>query len=900
MRLAQQHLPDALCTEQVRMLYAGLPLSLLLTVINASILATMQISILGQAMGLGWLLAIVLVTVVRALLVLGYRRARPDQAQSLIWLQRFRVAALSAGVTWGAAGWFLFTPNDIAHQAFLAIVLVGTAAGATSLSVDRPAAFSFLLPLLLPLIVRLLGDGQPLSLAMGAMGLLLLPMLGMNAHRLHRSIVDNLHLRLAAEPRERALRESEARWQFALNGAGDGMWDWNTQTNEVFFSSRWKAMLGYVDADIGTAVIERDSRVHPEDTPQFYADIERHMNGETASYVNEHRMRCKDGNYRWILDRGQVIERDADGAPLRMIGTHTDISARKAAETALADSTLRLQTIIEAEPECVKQLAADGTLLQMNRAGLDMIEADSADQVVGRKVSGIIAPASRKDFMLLTQRVFAGGQGTLAFEIIGLKGSRRWLETHAVPLRDTQGKITSLLSITRDITERKAASERIQHLAHHDALTGLANRALLHERLAQAILLAQRKNEPLAVIFIDLDRFKHVNDSLGHQAGDRLLLEVAHRLQTCVRTSDTLARLGGDEFILVLLDITGTHDATHVVQKIFAALQQPFLLEGRELTVTPSIGISLFPEDGRNADELIRNADTAMYQAKEAGRNTFHFYTADMNARALDLLALEAALRRALERDELVMFYQPKFELASGRMIGVEALIRWQHPEWGLVPPSRFIPLAEETGLILPIGEWALREACQQAAAWHAQGQTLTVAVNLAARQFRQPALAVRVAAILAATGLDPAALELEITESAMMHNPQQVTATLTELKHIGVRIAIDDFGTGYSSLGYLKHFPVDVLKIDQTFIRDAPTQARDAAIVQVIIDMAHALKLQVVAEGVETAAHLDFVQAMGCDLAQGYFFAKPMPASELLQQQQAGLRAGCPGASPV
>jgi len=886
MPLVPQHLTDALRAEQVRMLYASLPLSLLLTVINASILATMQTGVLGRATVLGWLLAIVLVTAARALLVLGYRRTRPEQAQSPIWLQRFRIAALAAGVTWGAAGWFLFTPNDIAHQAFLAIVLVGTAAGATSLSVDRPAAFSFLLPLLLPLIVRLLGDGQPLPLAMGAMGLLLLPMLGMNAHRLHRNIVDNLSLRLAAEPRERALRESEARWQFALNGAGDGVWDWNILTNEVFFSPRWKAMLGYDDADIGTLVMEWDSRVHPEDKPQCYADIERHMSGETAAYVNEHRMRCKDGSYRWILDRGQVIERDAAGAPLRMIGTHTDISERKAAETALADSRLRLQTIIEAEPECVKQLAADGTLLQMNRAGLDMIEADSAEQVIGHKVTGVIAPASRKDFMALTQRVFAGGQGTLAFEIIGLKGSRRWLETHAVPLRDTQGKITSLLSITRDITERKAASEHIQHLAHHDALTGLANRALLHERLAQAILLAQRKNEPLAVIFIDLDRFKHVNDSLGHQAGDCLLVEVAQRLQTCVRTSDTLARLGGDEFVLVLLDITGSHDATHVVQKIFTALQQPFLLEDREVTVTPSIGISLFPEDGRNADELIRNADTAMYQAKEAGRNSFHFYTADMNARALDLLALEAALRRALERDELVMFYQPKFELASGRMIGVEALIRWQHPEWGLVPPARFIPLAEETGLILPIGEWALREACQQAAAWRAQGQTLTVAVNLAARQFRQPALAARVAAILAATGLDPAALELEITESAMMHNPQQVTATLSELKHIGVRIAIDDFGTGYSSLGYLKHFPVDVLKIDQTFIRDAPTQARDAAIVQVIIDMARTLKLQVVAEGVETAAHLDFVQAMGCDLAQGYFFARPMPASELLPQQ--------------
>jgi diguanylate cyclase (GGDEF)-like protein len=386
------------------------------------------------------------------------------------------------------------------------------------------------------------------------------------------------------------------------------------------------------------------------------------------------------------------------------------------------------------------------------------------------------------------------------------------------------------------------------------------------------------------MLFLDLDRFKHVNDSLGHQVGDQLLVEVARRLQSCVRESDTLARIGGDEFVLVISGVASTGSVTHVVQKIFGVLQQPFLLEGRELTITPSIGISLFPDDGSNADELIRNADTAMYQAKEAGRSTFHFYTADMNARAMDLLALEAALRRALERDELVLFYQPKIELASGRMVGVEALIRWQHPEWGLVSPARFIPLAEETGLILPIGDWALREACRQTMTWRAQGRNLTMAVNLAARQFHQPDLLARVAAILAETGLDAAALELEITESAMMHNPQQVTDTLRELKRLGVQIAIDDFGTGYSSLGYLKHFPVDVLKIDQTFIREATTNAHDAAIVRVIIEMARALQLHVVAEGVETAAHLALVEGLGCDLAQGYHFAKPMPADALIE----------------
>lgn len=748
-------LPEEVRAEQVRLLFANLPLALFFSVLVSLILAAVEADIPGSMLVLGWLLAILLVTAARAALAVSYRRAASDLARSAVWLRRFRVGALAAGLVWGAAGWWLFAPNDIAHQAFITAILVGMAAGAVStLAVDRTSALSFILASLLPLTLRLLGGEFPLQLALGGLSVLLLIALSVSVSRIHRTLVENISLRLTAEPREQALRES----------------------------------------------------------------------------------------------------------------------------------ALQLKTIIEAEPECVKQLAADGTLLQMNRAGLDMIEADSAEQVIGRGVTGIIAPASRKAFVALTKRVFEGGQGTLEFEIVGLKGSHRWLETHAVPLRDTQGRITSLLSVTRDITAHKAATEHIEHLAHHDALTDLPNRALLHERLTQALHLAQRQNEALAVMFLDLDRFKHVNDSLGHQVGDRLLVEVARRLQTCIRASDTLARIGGDEFVLVLADVTGANDTTHVVQKVFTVLQQPFLLEGRELTITPSIGISLFPDDGSNADELIRNADAAMYQAKEAGRSTFHFYTADMNVRAMDLLALEAALRRALERDELVLFYQPKIELTSGRMIGVEALIRWQHPEWGLVPPARFIPLAEETGLILPIGDWALREACRQTVAWRAQGRTLTMAVNLAARQFRQPDLVARVAAILAETGLDAAALELEITESAMMHNPQQVTETLIELKRIGVQIAIDDFGTGYSSLGYLKHFPVDVLKIDQTFIRDAPSNSHDAAIVRVIIDMARALKLHVVAEGVETAAHLAFVQNLGCDLAQGYHFAKPMPADELMR----------------
>jgi diguanylate cyclase (GGDEF)-like protein len=450
---------------------------------------------------------------------------------------------------------------------------------------------------------------------------------------------------------------------------------------------------------------------------------------------------------------------------------------------------------------------------------------------------------------------------------------------YAAPLFDSSGRTRGAIGAFLDITARKRAEEQVRNLAYHDALTGLPNRLLFQDRLALAVAQAHRHRQGLAVLFIDLDRFKVINDSLGHTVGDRLVREVAARLRTCVREGDTVARLGGDEFTLLLPHIGQAVDAAKVAKKVLDLVRIPFDIDGRELFVTASMGISLYPDDGIDAETLVKNADTAMYRAKEQGRDLYQLYTPAMNATALERLALESSLRRALSHDELVLHYQPIFDVATRRVQGVEALLRWHHPELGLVPPADFIPLAEITGLILPMGPWVLRTACAQARAWQDRQPGLSVAVNLSARQFQEASLVAQVTDALADSGLEAGCLQLEITESSAMQNAQTAIQTLRELKAQGVGLSIDDFGTGYSSLSYLKRFPIDTLKIDQSFIRDIGRDPDDAAIASAIIALAHTLKLTVVAEGVETPGQLAFLATHGCDRAQGYLLSRPLPA---------------------
>ncbi|MBE0598577.1 MAG: EAL domain-containing protein [Desulfuromonadales bacterium] len=469
-------------------------------------------------------------------------------------------------------------------------------------------------------------------------------------------------------------------------------------------------------------------------------------------------------------------------------------------------------------------------------------------------------------------------------------GEIRDVEVFSGPV-DIQGK-RLLFSSIFDVTERRKAQAQIRYLALHDPLTGLANRALLEDRLRQAMAHAQRHRESIGVFFLDLDRFKNINDSLGHQAGDLLLQKIAERLKEILREGDTISRRGGDEFIILLPRLGGAHEAAHVAEKILSCLTTPFYLQERQVHVTFSIGISLFPTDGTTLESIIGNADAAMYHAKGKGRNTFEFFRPEMTTATQERLALESALYQAIVRDELQLHYQPQVDACSREIVGIEALIRWNHPSLGSIPPLKFIPIAEECGLIQAIGAWVLSTACRQNRQWQESGlRPLKMAVNVSGRQFRQSDFVAVIDRILQETGLDPRWLELEVTEHTIMENVEGTMQTLAALKERGISLAIDDFGTGYSSLGYLRQFPIDRLKIDRSFVADIGSNIDSDAIAQAVISLARTLKLEVIAEGVETAAQATSLQQWKCDGLQGYFFGRPVPAEDLrrlLERQDA------------
>ncbi len=468
-------------------------------------------------------------------------------------------------------------------------------------------------------------------------------------------------------------------------------------------------------------------------------------------------------------------------------------------------------------------------------------------------------------------------------------GDSAWAMLNVSLVDDDSGASEILEATLVDITERKLAEERAQSLAYYDALTGLPNRILLSDRLSKALATARRQKHKVALLFLDLDRFKIINDSLGHSAGDLLLQEVAERLARCTRDQDTVARLGGDEFLIVLSNLKDIHDAAVAVERFMDAMTAGFVVQGHSLSISCSLGVSIFPEHGADGETLIKNADAAMYSAKDNGRNNFRFFTADINTEAVARLALENGLRSALAKKELFLVYQPQMDIASGKITGLEALLRWQHPELGLVPPNDFIRIAENGGLITAIGEWVLKTACSQARKWQDEGLTpVSVAVNVSAVQFRQAGFPETIRRVLQESGLDPHYLELELTESLLLSNADVMSSVVQQLMAMGLRLAIDDFGTGYSSLSYLKRFPVTKLKIDSSFIRDVAVNPDDAAITTAIISMAKSLDLKVVAEGVENEAQMSFLRIHQCDAIQGYYFGKPLAVNEVADRLRA------------
>ncbi len=517
----------------------------------------------------------------------------------------------------------------------------------------------------------------------------------------------------------------------------------------------------------------------------------------------------------------------------------------------------------------------------------------SAGEVIGRNPRFLIRadreqPGLERIRIALREKT----EGRAVLRTYHKDGTMVWVELSMSPVRNEAGEPTHFVTILNDVTERQLYQEELEHQAYHDALTGLANRNLLPDRIRQAILHAHRAGQHVAVLLLDLDHFKLVNDSLGHAVGDSLLVSVAERLSAAVREADTVARIGGDEFVVVIADAEREDHITAATQRIMDAVVEPVVIKGKELFASASIGVSVYPRDGADAETLLKNSDVAMYRAKEQGRNNYQFYTPEMNARLTERISLVAGLRRALKKNEFRLYYQPLVDVRSGDIVGLEVLTRWHSAQRGVVSPAVFIPVTEETGLIRPLGEWVLQTACAQGRLWQDMGMPgIVVAVNLSATQFRQKDLTAQVRQALAVSGLEPGRLELELTESVVMYNVDEVLATLRELKGIGVRISLDDFGTGYSSLSYLKRFPIDKLKIDRSFVRDVITNPEDAAIARAVIAMAHSLDMRVVAEGVETAEQLEFLRSNHCDQFQGYLYARPLPAAEsteLLRAQYA------------
>jgi diguanylate cyclase (GGDEF)-like protein/PAS domain S-box-containing protein len=577
-----------------------------------------------------------------------------------------------------------------------------------------------------------------------------------------------------------------------------------------------------------------------------------------------------------------------------ILASVTDISHRKQYENALQQNVDQLRlaaTVINTTIEGVTITDPHANILSVNPA-FTTITGYSAEEAIGQNPRVLKSDRHDADYyreMWATLTTSGHWRGEIWNRRKSGEAYPEWLTISAIT--DGQGATTHYVAVFHDITESKQNEAQIKYQAYHDALTGLPNRQLFNDRLSLALAHAKRHQLCVAVLFLDLDRFKNINDTLGHLLGDRLLQSVAERLCACVRNDDTVARLGGDEFTILLADISHPEQATLVAGKVVDAFKQPFQINGHELYSTPSLGISIYPMDGSETDVLMKNADTALYRAKAQGRNNYQLYTPAMNEMALERLQMENGLRRALEREEFVLYYQPRIDLATGATSSVEALVRWQHPQHGLVAPGQFIPIAEESGLIIPLGDWVLRTACAQARSWMAAGHPpVRVAVNLSARQFEQENPVELVATVLRETGLEAEYLELEITESVTMHHVDRSLAMLRELTHLGVRIAIDDFGTGYSSLSYLKKFPVDTLKIDQSFVRDLPEDQDAAAIAVAIIGLARALNLHVVAEGVENERQLAFMRAYLCDEIQGYIFSRPIPADELARTFLSGV----------
>jgi diguanylate cyclase (GGDEF)-like protein/PAS domain S-box-containing protein len=736
---------------------------------------------------------------------------------------------------------------------------------------------------------------------------------------------------------EAALLDAQERLNFSFEGSGDGMWDWDAITGEVIYSKLWKAMLGYSETELKNDFKEWEARVHPDDLANAMSDIQSYLDSVTPRYVNEHRLKCKDGSYKWILTRGVITARDPDGNPLRLIGTHTDITAQKNIQQALLIANSEIDTANkelhfqndEKEQRAAELVIANKELLFQNEqkqqraaeleianlalsvaaiafesqegmaitdAKLNILRVNQAyKNITGYSVEGAIEAAPHLSGIGQAEVFNTEIESTLqktgewAGEVWKQRKNGEDYPAHLsiTAVNDVAGTLINYVITLTDITLSKSAAKEIYNLAFYDPLTQLPNRRLLIDRLEQALAASARKGRRGALLFLDLDRFKTINDNLGHNAGDWVLQQAAARLTASVREGDTVSRFGGDEFVVLLEDlneqaIEAASQARDISKKILNTLNQPYQFGTYSLHSAGSIGITVFNGHEQVPEQLLKQADIAMYHSKSAGRNTLHFFNPVMQVAITARANMEDALRRAIEHNEFQLYYQMQVNTA-GQVIGAEGLIRWQRPEYGQISPIDFIALAEETGLIIPIGQWVVDTACAQIKTWQQNPLTedLVLAVNVNAKQFHQEHFVEQITATLLRYEVNPEKLKLELTESMLINNISEILSKMNALNKLGVNFSLDDFGTGYSSLQYLKTLPIKQLKIDRTFVRDLADDANDQAIVRTIISMVESLGIDVIAEGVENEAQRRWLLDNGCTHFQGYLFSKPLPIEQ-------------------
>jgi diguanylate cyclase (GGDEF)-like protein/PAS domain S-box-containing protein len=714
-----------------------------------------------------------------------------------------------------------------------------------------------------------------------------------------RELNAELEARVAERTAElQALSETLAKERHLMHTLVDAMPDSIfAKDTEARFLLANKAVAGFMGSTPEQLLGKTDFDFYPLDMARKFFEDDQFVIQSQKPRLNfeESVLDSRTGEIRW-LSTSKVPVWDDNGEVIGLVGISHDITGRREAEHALRESEARFRSLTD--------LSSDWYWEQDENLRLvDITQATDKSSYVGAQVLGKTLPELADTLPLSGSwnEYQATVTARAPFRNLELKhitedGEISYLSLSGLPIIDDDGSFHGYRGIGQNITERKQAEEHVLYLATHDSLTHLPNRAMFSEMLNQAISSAQRHNRQLAVLFIDLDRFKNINDSLGHEAGDLLLQEVSARVKTCLRASDVVARLGGDEFVILIQDVDDPMQIDNVAQKILSAIIKPMDIKGLECRVTASIGICMYPTDAQDEETIMKNADIAMYRAKDEGKNNFQFYSPNIKAQSLERLTLENSLRRAIERNEFFLHYQAKRDLQTGRISGVEALLRWQHPELGLVSPAQFIPLAEETGLIVLIGRWVLRTACAQNMAWQKQGlPRLHMAVNLSARQLYDERLVQDIADALSESGMDPALLEMEITEGMVMQNADRAIKILCAIKDLGVRLALDDFGVGYSSLAQIRRFPIDILKIDSSFIRDIPASSDDRAITDAIIAMGKTLSLTVVAEGVETAEQENYLRDSSCDESQGYYFSRPLTPEKFADLMRSHRTANSP-----